>query len=75
MDPEQNIDEEKVYNGFQSAGSFPVVLDPKKPSGFICGDCGKENHIKEKEPIRCKHCGYRILYKQRSVRPIPFLAR
>jgi hypothetical protein len=26
-------------------------------------DCGADNEIKPKEPIRCKECGARIMYK------------
>lgn len=43
---------------------------------YICAECGKENDIKPNEdPIRCRECGYRILYKKRTKRPIQFLAR
>jgi len=30
--------------------------------------CGKENGIKPQDPIRCRKCGYRILYKNRTNR-------
>ncbi|KAL7073932.1 hypothetical protein ACQ4LE_006855 [Meloidogyne hapla] len=33
---------------------------------YICGDCHRENEIRPKDPIRCRECGYRILYKKRT---------
>lgn len=42
---------------------------------YICGDCGYENEIKAKDVIRCRECGYRILYKKRTNRIIQFEAR
>uniref|UniRef100_A0A914BVT1 Uncharacterized protein n=1 Tax=Acrobeloides nanus TaxID=290746 RepID=A0A914BVT1_9BILA len=32
---------------------------------YICGECHSENEIRPKDPIRCRECGYRILYKKR----------
>ena len=31
-------------------------------------DCGAKNEIKPREPIRCKECGHRIMYKKRTNR-------
>lgn len=33
-------------------------------------DCGAENEIKPKDAIRCRECGYRIMYKKRTKRSI-----
>jgi len=30
--------------------------------------CGQQNGIKPQDPIRCRSCGYRILYKTRTKR-------
>ncbi len=30
--------------------------------------CGQQNGIKPQDPIRCRTCGYRILYKVRTKR-------
>ena len=35
-------------------------------TNYLCGDCGVVNEIKPKDPIRCRFCGYRILYKIRT---------
>lgn len=32
------------------------------------GDCGVKNEIKSREPIRCRECGHRIMYKKRTKR-------
>ncbi|KAJ7069648.1 hypothetical protein C8F01DRAFT_977619, partial [Mycena amicta] len=37
-------------------------------------DCGATNEIKSREPIRCRECGHRIMYKKRTKRS-PFLHR
>lgn len=31
-------------------------------------DCGAKNAIKSREPIRCRECGHRIMYKKRTKR-------
>lgn len=33
---------------------------------YLCGDCGQQVEIKPRDPIRCRFCGYRILYKMRT---------
>eukprot|EP00752_Nemacystus_decipiens_P010889 g9682.t1 len=42
---------------------------------YLCGDCGSDNLIKAKDPIQCRQCGYRIMYKKRTKRLIQFEAR
>lgn len=42
---------------------------------YICGDCGTENGLKQGDVIRCRECGYRILYKKRTQRIVQFEAR
>uniref|UniRef100_A0AAQ4QFM6 DNA-directed RNA polymerases I, II, and III subunit RPABC4 n=1 Tax=Gasterosteus aculeatus aculeatus TaxID=481459 RepID=A0AAQ4QFM6_GASAC len=53
-------------------------MDPQKdapppkqqPMIYICGECHTENEIKARDPIRCRECGYRIMYKKRTKRRI-----
>ncbi|KAI0485324.1 DNA directed RNA polymerase [Xylariaceae sp. FL0804] len=33
---------------------------------YICGDCGFKFPLKRSDAIRCKECGCRILYKERT---------
>ncbi|KAI1726125.1 DNA directed RNA polymerase, 7 kDa subunit domain-containing protein [Ditylenchus destructor] len=42
---------------------------------YICGECHNENEIRPKDPIRCRECGYRILYKKRSRKLMVYDAR
>ena len=37
-------------------------------------DCGAKNEIKAREPIRCRECGHRIMYKKRTKRSTIFIA-
>lgn len=34
----------------------------------LLADCGAKNEIKPREPIRCRECGHRIMYKKRTKR-------
>ena len=43
-----------------------LMLRPRGGTSYLCGDCGQTNEIKPKDPIRCRFCGYRILYKMRT---------
>jgi DNA-directed RNA polymerase subunit RPC12/RpoP len=38
------------------------------PSLSKLKDCGAKNEIKPREPIRCRECGHRIMYKKRTKR-------
>ncbi|CEG74087.1 Putative DNA-directed RNA polymerase I, II, and III subunit RPABC4 [Rhizopus microsporus] len=42
---------------------------------YLCADCGAENQLKPREPIRCQDCGHRIMYKKRTKRMVQFEAR
>ncbi|CAO3659280.1 unnamed protein product [Rhizopus stolonifer] len=42
---------------------------------YLCADCGLENQLKPREPIRCQDCGHRIMYKKRTKRMVQFEAR
>lgn len=35
---------------------------------YLCGDCGEKQSLKKSDPIRCKECGCRVLYKERTKR-------
>ena len=42
---------------------------------YVCGECHAENEIKTGDPIRCRECGYRIMYKKRTKRVVVYDAR
>ncbi|KDQ64745.1 hypothetical protein JAAARDRAFT_28385 [Jaapia argillacea MUCL 33604] len=48
---------------------------PKQDTEYLCADCGAKNEIKSREPIRCRECGHRIMYKKRTKRMVQFEAR
>ena len=47
--------------------SSTVVIDMTMS---VITECHKENEIKARDPIRCRECGYRIMYKKRTKRSI-----
>ncbi len=54
----------------------PTLLPQLLPQvAYICGDCGAENTLKPGDVIRCRECGYRILYKKRTKRVVQYEAR
>ena len=57
------------YAGGAAPSSGPVQV------AYICGDCGAENTLQPGDVIRCRECGYRILYKKRTKRVVQYEAR
>lgn len=35
---------------------------------YVCGDCNSRISLKKGDQIRCKECGHRVLYKERTKR-------
>jgi DNA-directed RNA polymerase I, II, and III subunit RPABC4 len=35
---------------------------------YVCGDCSSRVSLKRGDQIRCKECGHRVLYKERTKR-------
>ncbi|CAK1355891.1 DNA-directed RNA polymerases II, IV and V subunit 12 [Cercospora beticola] len=60
--------------GFNITGGS-TFEDTSKPVNYLCGDCDTKVVLKKGDPIRCKECGYRVLYKERTNRMIQFEAR
>jgi len=42
---------------------------------YICGQCGNDVELKPNDQVRCRECGYRILFKKRMHRPMQYEAR
>ena len=53
----------------------PNPMTSAPTARYRCGDCGYENELKLQDPIRCRTCGFRVLYKIRTNRMIQFEAR
>uniref|UniRef100_A0A8C3RDK7 DNA-directed RNA polymerases I, II, and III subunit RPABC4 n=1 Tax=Cyanoderma ruficeps TaxID=181631 RepID=A0A8C3RDK7_9PASS len=72
-----------VFPSLLGGGGVAVNMDSQKdvqppkqqPMIYICGECHTENEIKARDPIRCRECGYRIMYKKRTKRLVVFDAR
>jgi DNA-directed RNA polymerase I, II, and III subunit RPABC4 len=58
----------------QAAQPAPPAAE-KQPVAYICGDCGSQNTLRPGDVIRCRDCGYRILYKKRTQRIVQYEAR
>lgn len=37
---------------------------------FNISECHYENELRPRDPVRCRECGYRIMYKKRTKRCI-----
>ncbi|KAJ3359413.1 hypothetical protein AMAG_04572 [Allomyces macrogynus ATCC 38327] len=55
-----------------NAGAY---AQPPPATAYLCAACGEETELKPKEPVRCKTCGHRVLYKKRTSRMVQFEAR
>ncbi|ORZ06707.1 hypothetical protein BCR42DRAFT_336934, partial [Absidia repens] len=44
------------------------IRQPAASMSYICANCGAENQVKPREPIRCQDQGHRIMYKRRTKR-------
>ena len=49
-----------------TTGGTPIQM--ARGVEYRCGDCGARNVIKGGDPVRCRQCGFRILYKTRTKR-------
>ncbi|KAG0678800.1 DNA-directed RNA polymerase core subunit rpc10 [Pichia californica] len=50
-------------SGIQSIKNFGVK--------YVCAQCAVNFTLSPKEPVRCKECGHRVLYKARTKRMVP----
>ncbi|OAL50536.1 hypothetical protein IQ07DRAFT_587194 [Pyrenochaeta sp. DS3sAY3a] len=66
------------YTGFtgQTGAQEGAAVDSgARTVHYKCGDCDQDVPLKRGEPIRCRNCGHRVLYKQRTNRMVQFEAR
>lgn len=50
-------------------------LSKNRTQILIILECHNENEMKPRDPIRCRECGHRIMYKKRTKRLVVFDAR
>lgn len=62
-----------AQGGFNITGTS-TFEDTSKPVNYLCGDCDTKVVLKKGDPIRCKECGYRVLYKERTNRCVAEIA-
>jgi len=55
--------------------TFDLLLHTDTEKTKIKNATGHENELKAGDVIRCRECGYRILYKKRTKRVVQFEAR
>ncbi|CAM4500366.1 unnamed protein product, partial [Caretta caretta] len=58
----------QIYSAENMDSQKDVQPPKQQPMIYICGECHTENEIKARDPIRCRECGYRIMYKKRTKR-------
>ncbi|CAO2650613.1 Nn.00g019050.m01.CDS01 [Neocucurbitaria sp. VM-36] len=63
----------QAYSGYQpqqssAQDSGAAVDSTARTVHYKCGDCDQDVPLKRGEPIRCRNCGHRVLYKQRTNR-------
>ncbi|EUC44574.1 hypothetical protein GGP41_003932 [Bipolaris sorokiniana] len=64
------------YSGGNTADNQTTTVDATaRTVHYKCGDCDMDVPLKRGEPIRCRNCGHRVLYKQRTNRMVQFEAR
>ncbi|KAH7080499.1 DNA directed RNA polymerase [Paraphoma chrysanthemicola] len=64
------------YGNAQTTTTDTAVIDANaRTVHYKCGDCDQDVPLKRGEPIRCRNCGHRVLYKQRTNRMVQFEAR
>ncbi|KAF2461125.1 hypothetical protein BDY21DRAFT_361118 [Lineolata rhizophorae] len=49
--------------------------DTSRAVQYACGDCDARVLLRRGDVIRCKECGHRVLYKERTNRMVQFEAR
>ncbi|KAF9649632.1 hypothetical protein BDM02DRAFT_3113465 [Thelephora ganbajun] len=65
--------QQQPATGSQPGASF--YMGQRLEMEYLCADCGAKNEIRPREPIRCRECGHRIMYKKRTKRMVQFEAR
>lgn len=54
--------------GFSTAAAGTTTAAETPSSVYVCGECSARVPLKRGDQIRCKDCGHRVLYKERTKR-------
>ena len=63
-----------AYNAF-SSGLSAADSSSGPLTQYLCGECNSKVSLARGDAIRCKECGHRVLYKERTKRMVQFEAR
>ena len=74
------LEEAKKLEEEEAQARRREFVEPAAPTtGYACGDCNATLFLSLEDPVRCRVCGCRILYKKRTNRLVyfqsPFLLR
>ncbi|KAJ5221732.1 hypothetical protein PENSTE_c007G06515 [Penicillium steckii] len=62
-------------NAFGNDNGFSAMAVDSPSVVYLCGECSARVPLKRGDQIRCKDCGHRVLYKERTKRMVQFEAR
>lgn len=75
---DQLDDDKKVFQYRITEGHI-LIVDREDVAAvhttYLCADCGSIVRLSKNDLVRCRECGYRIVYKQRTTRACQYLAR
>lgn len=57
-----------AQNTFGTEGGFTSMAADGPSVVYLCGECSARVPLKRGDQIRCKDCGHRVLYKERTKR-------
>lgn len=69
------MDPKEKDQGVAAGGVAATTAGKPAVMVYICGDCHQESEIRSRDAIRCRECGYRIMYKKRTRRMVVFDGR
>jgi len=76
---DQELNEDSQIYKYRMKENSLVLVDREDFSQqqflYQCVDCGSEVRLKKEDIIKCRSCGYRIVYKVRTTEPSQYMAR
>lgn len=76
---DQELNEDSQIYKYRMKDNSLVLVDREDFSQqqflYQCVDCGNEVRLKKEDMIKCRTCGYRIVYKARTLEPSQYMAR
>lgn len=57
-----------TQNTFSAEAGYSNMAIDSPVVAYLCGECSARVSLKRGDQIRCKDCGHRVLYKERTKR-------